>query len=123
MKFIHAVIYDKTEYENLREYGVDFENWDEITDGDYVVHCLYDVENEKILIHEDNTHQPVETIIETFLEGIEYGNSINVGGIMIPNKTNEVTKAYIIVNKDQSSYSSDAVRPHFINKTYVEVED
>ena len=123
MKFIHAVVFDKTEYENLREYGVDFESWGEITDGDYIVHCLYDVENEKILVQEDNTHQPVETIIETFLKGIEYGNSINVGGIMIPNEANEVTKAYIIVNKDQSSYSSDAVRPHFINKTYVEVED
>ena len=120
MKFIHAVVFDKTEYDNLREYGVDFENWDDITEGDYIVHCLYDVENEKILIHEDNTHQPVETIIESFLEGIEYGNSINVGGVMIPNK---VQKAYIVVNKDQSPYSSETVRPHFINKTYVEVED
>ena len=123
MKFIHAIVFDKTEYENLREYGVDFESWGDITEGDYIVHCLYDVDNEKILVQEDNTHQPVETIIETFLKGIEYGNSINVGGIMIPNEANEVTKAYIIVNKDQSSYSSDAVRPHFINKTYVEVED
>lgn len=123
MKFIHAVVYDRTEYENLREYGVDFESWGDITEGDYIVHCLYDIDNEKILVQEDNTHQPVETIIETFLKGIEYGNSINVGGIMIPNEANEVTKAYIIVNKDQSSYSSDAVRPHFINKTYVEVED
>lgn len=123
MKFIHAIVFDKTEYENLREYGVDFESWGDITEGDYIVHCLYDVDNEKILVQEDNTHQPVETIIETFLKGIEYGNSINVGGIMIPNEANEVIKAYIIVNKDQSSYSSDAVRPHFINKTYVEVED
>ena len=123
MKFIHAVVFDKTEYDNLREYGVDFENWDDITEGDYIVHCLYDVENEKILIHEDNTHQPVEAIIEAFLEGIEYGNSTNVGGIMIPNEINKVQKAYIVVNSDQSPYSSEAVRPHFINKTYVEVED
>lgn len=123
MKFIHAVVYDRTEYEELCEYGVDFESWDDITEGDYIVHCLYDVDNEKILIHEDNTHQPVETMIENFLDGIEYGNSTNVGGLMIPNEANEVIKAYIIVNKDQSSYNSDAVLPHFINKTYVEVED
>ena len=123
MKFIHAVVFDKTEYDNLREYGVDFENWDDITEGDYIVHCLYDVENEKVLVHEDNIHQPVETIIENFLEGIEYGNSTNVGGVMIPNEINKVQKAYIVVNSDQSPYSSEAVRPHFINKTYVEVED
>lgn len=123
MKFIHAIVFDKTEYDNLREYGVDFENWDDITEGDYIVHCLYDVENEKVLVHEDNTHQPVETIIESFLEGIEYGNSTDVGGLMIPNEINKVQKAYIVVNSDQSPYSSEAVRPHFINKTYVEVED
>lgn len=121
MKFIHAVVLDKSEYDELKEYGMD--NWDDICSGDYIVHCLYSIDNQKILIHEDNTHQPVETMIENFLDGIEYGNSINVGGLMIPNEANEVTKAYIIVNKDQSSYNSDVVLPHFINKTYVEVED
>ena len=120
MKFIHAVIFDVDEFNNG---NYNTEDWGDLCDGDYVVHCLYDVENEKILIHEDNIHQPVETMIENFLDGIEYGNSINVGGLMIPNEVNEVIKAYIIVNKDQSSYNPNAVLPHFINKTYVEVED
>ena len=122
MKFIHAVIYDKSEYDELKEYGVDFENWDDITEGDYIVHCLYDVDNETILFHEDNTHKPVEAMIENFLDGIEYGNSINVGGIMIPNEANEVTKAYIVVDNGLS-YRSDAVGLCLVEGAYVEVED
>ena len=122
MKFIHAVIYDKTEYDNLREYGVDFENWDDITEGDYIVHCLYDVENEKVLIHKDNTHQPVEIMIKNFLDGIEYANAINVGGLMIPNEINEVIKAYIVVDNGLS-YDKEAVTLCLVEGAYVEVED
>ena len=121
MKFIHAVVYDKTEYDNLREYGVDFESWDDLTEGDYIVHCLYDVENEQILIHEDNTHQPVEAMIENFLDGIKYANSTNVGGLMIPNEEIEVAKAYIVVDNGLS-YSSDAVGLCLVEGNYVEVE-
>ena len=122
MKFIHAVVFDKSEYDELKEYGVDFENWDDITEGDYIVHCLYDVENEKVLIHEDNTHQPVETMIENFLDGIEYANAINVGGLMIPNEINEVTKAYIVVDNGLS-YNKEAVTLCLVEGVYVEVEN
>lgn len=122
MKFIHAVVFDKTEYDELYEYGVDFENWDDITAGDYIVHCLYDVENEKILIHEDNTHQPVETMIENFLDGIEYANAINVGGLMIPSEINEVTKAYIVVDNGLS-YNKEAVTLCLTEGNYVEVKN
>ena len=117
MKFIHAVIFDVDEFNN----GLyNTEDWGDLTDGDYVVHCLYDVENEMVLIHEDNCHAPVETMIENFLGGIEYANSINVGGIMISNEEVEVTKAYIVVDNGLS-YNREAVSLCLIEENYVEV--
>ena len=101
MKFIHAVVYDVTEYENLREHKVNLWNWDELTEGDYIIHCLYDVNNEQVLIHEDNIHQPVEIMIENFLNGVKYANSTNEKII--------VKKGGIIVKKSKSPYDSKAV--------------
>jgi hypothetical protein len=119
MKFIHAVVYTQDEM----KYGdYDTGSWDDLCDGDYVVHCLYDVDNETILIHEDNTHKPVETMIENFLDGIEYANSTNVGGIMIPNEEIEVIKAYIVVDNGLS-YRTDAVGLCLVEGNYVEVKD
>lgn len=109
MKFIHAVIYDIIEYKELCEYGRDFESWGDITDGDYIVHCLYDVDNERIIIHEDNTHASVETMIESFLDGIRFA-----GGEV------EVTKAYLVVN-DGCSYDSITVKEKLIAGNYGEV--
>ena len=122
MKFIHAVIFDVNEYNELKEYGVDFENWDDFCDGDYIVHCLYSVDNEQVIIHEDNTHQPVETMIENFLDGVEYANAVDVGGMMIPNEINEVTKAYIVVDNGLS-YDKDAATLCLVEGAYVEVKD
>lgn len=119
MKFIHAVVFDVDEFNNG---NYNTEDWGDLCDGDYVVHCLYDVDNETILIHEDNTHQPVETIIKNFLGGIEYANSTNVGGMMIPNEEIEVIKAYIVVDSGLS-YRSDAVGLCLVEGNYVEVED
>ena len=75
-----------------------------------------------VLIHEDNCHAPVETMIENFLDGIEYANSINVGGIMIPNEINEVTKAYIVVDNGLS-YDKEAATLCLVEGAYVEVKD
>ena len=119
MKFIHTVIFDKDEFENG---NYNTEDWGDLCDGDYVVHCLYDVENETILIHEDNTHQPVETMIENFLNGIEYANSTNVGGMIIPNEEVEVQKAYIIVDNGLS-YDLEAATLCLVEGAYVEVND
>ncbi len=119
MKFIHAVIFDVDEFNNG---NYNTEDWDDLCDGDYVVHCLYDVKNEKVLIHEDNTHQPVETMIENFLDGIEYANAINVGGLMIPNEINEVVKAYIVVDNGLS-YDKEAATLCLVEGAYVEVKD
>ena len=119
MKFIHAVIFDVDEFNNG---NYNTEDWGDLCDGDYVVHCLYDVENEMVLIHEDNCHAPVETMIENFLDGIEYANAINVGGIMIPNETNEVVKAYIVVDNGLS-YDKEAATLCLVEGAYVEVKD
>ena len=122
MKFIHAVIFDKSEYNELKEYGVDFENWDDITGGDYIVHCLYSVDNEQVIIHEDNTHQPVVTMIDSFLGGVVFANSTDVGGIMIPNEEIEIINAYIVVDNGLS-YDQEAVTLCLVEGAYVEVND
>ena len=111
MKFIHAVVYDRTEYENLREYGVDFESWGDITDGDYIVHCLYDCDKQIVLMLEDDTHNPVCAQISSFYAGIKHcGYEV------------EVTKAYVVVDNGLS-YSEEAVGLCLVKGKYVEVED
>jgi hypothetical protein len=119
MKFIHAVVFDVDEFNNG---NYNTEDWGDLCDGDYVVHCLYDVDNETILVHEDNTHKPVETIIETFLEGVKYRDAVNVGGLMVDNSDIEVINAYIVVDNGLS-YRSDAVGLCLVEGNYVEVND
>ena len=117
MKFIHAVVFDVDEFNNGNYNTGD---WSDLCDGDYVVHCLYNVDNEDIIIHEDNCHAPVETIIETFLEGVRYRDAVNVGGLIVDNSDVEVTKAFIIVDNG-CSYDSAAVREKLITENYGEV--
>ena len=117
MKFIHAIVFDKDEFENG---CYDTGDWGDLCDGDYVVHCLYSVENENIIIHEDNCHHPVETMIENFLDGVRYANSTNVGGLMIDNSEVEVTKAFVIVDNG-CSYNATAVKEKLILGNYGEV--
>ena len=122
MKFVHAVIFDKDEYKYLCELGVDFKSWESFTDGDYVVHCLYAVEDQQIIFHEDNTHAPIETMIGSFFTGYVFANSTNVGGLMIPNEGLEVdiTRAYIVVDNG-CVYSHTAVSKCLMEGDYVEV--
>ena len=117
MKFIHAVVFDKDEFNNgLYDTG----SWDNLTEGDYVVHCLYDVDNEFIIIHEDNCHAPVEAMIETFLEGFEYTNAVHVDGMLIKQDIAKVTKAFVVVDNG-CSYGSAAVKEKLIAGNYGEV--
>ena len=106
MKFIHAVIFDVDEFNNS---NYNTEDWGDLCDGDYVVHCLYDVENENIVIHEDNTHAPVETMIETFLDGVRF-------------VCDEVTvkRVYIVVDNGLS-YDREAATLCLVEGAYVEV--
>ena len=115
MKFIHAIVMDTDEFNALEEH-----TWDYLSDGDYIVHCLYSVDNEHIIFLEDNTHQPIETQIETFLEGVRYRDAVNVGGLMVDNSDIEVTYAYIVVDNGLS-YNAEAVGLCLVEGAYVEV--
>ena len=104
MKFIHAIVMDTDEFNALEEH-----TWDYLSDGDYIVHCLYSIDNEEVLILEDNTHQPVEIMIENFYEGIEF-----TGRDVVE------TKAYIVVDNGLS-YNAEAVGLCLVEGAYVEV--
>jgi hypothetical protein len=108
MKFIHAVIFDVDEFNNG---NYNTEDWGDLCDGDYVVHCLYSIDNEEILIHEDNTHQPVETMIENFLQGVEFCGHDAI-----------VTNAYIVVDVGLA-YDEEATLLCLVEGAYVEVKD
>ena len=108
MKFIHAVIFDTDEFNN-GHYNT--EDWRDLCDGDYVVHCLYCEDSEEILVHEDNTHQPVEAMIESFVNGVNYMCDCAI-----------VTKAYIVVDNGLS-YDKEAVGLCLVEGNYVEVKD
>ena len=118
MKFIHAVVFDKTDFENS---NYNTSSWDDLTSADYTVHCLYNVDNEDIVIIEDNMHTPVETMIENFLDGVRYAGSVNVGGLIVVNSDVEVINAYIVVD-DGLSYRIDAVGLCLVEGNYVEVK-
>ena len=115
MKFIHAIVMDTDEFNALEEH-----TWDYLSDGDYIVHCLYDVDNEHIIFLEDNTHQPIVAHIETFLEGVRYRDAVSVGGLMVDNSDIEVTYAYIVVDNGLS-YDAEAVGLCLVEGNYVEV--
>lgn len=78
--FIHAIIFDEREWIN---FGKDIHSFEDASDGDYVVHMLYDLDNEEVIIHEDNTHAPVGTMIEYYLAGVQScGFDINIENIV-----------------------------------------
>ena len=106
MKFIHAVIFDVDEFNNG---NYDTGNWRGLTSGDYVVHCLYCVDTEDIVILEDNCHAPVENMIDSFIDGVNYMCDCAI-----------VTKAYIVVDNGLS-YDRKAATLCLVEGAYVEV--
>ena len=78
--FTHAIIFNEREW---ADFGKDIHSFDDACDGDYVVHMLYDLDSETVIIHEDNTHAPVETMIEYYLTGVRScGFDINIENIV-----------------------------------------
>ena len=59
-------------------------------------------------------------MIESFLNGVEYANSTDVGGLMISNETIEVINAYIVVDNGLS-YDREAATLCLVEGAYVEV--
>ena len=106
MKFIHAVIFDVDEFNN----GLyNTEDWGDLTDGDYVVHCLFCETTEDLIVLEDNIHAPVEQTISSFLDGVRYVYDEVI-----------VKKAYIIVDNGLS-YDKEAATLCLVEGAYVEV--
>ena len=106
MKFIHAVIFDVDEFNN-GHYNT--EDWGDLCDGDYVVHCLYCADTEDVIILEDNCHASVENMIDSFIDGVRYMCDCAI-----------VTKAYIVVDNGLS-YDKEAVTLCLVEGAYVEV--
>ena len=118
MKFIHAVVLTEEEMENGH---YDTGDWGDLTDGDYVVHCLYSVDNEQIIFLEDNGHQPIVTIIESFLDGVRYAGSMDCGGLLIDCSEIKVTKAFVVVDNDKQKYTGIGVKEKLTQGNYGEV--
>lgn len=119
MKFIHAIVYTQ---DDMKYGDYDTGSWDNLNNGDYIVHCLYSVDNEQVIILEDNCHASVENMIDSFLDGVIFANSTNVGGLMILNEKIEVIKALVIVDNGLS-YNQEAVGLCFAEGKYTEVKD
>lgn len=107
MKFIHAVVLTEEEMKNGY---YDTGDWGDLTDGDYVVHCLYSVDNEEVVILEDNTHAPVGEYIENFIEGMEYAGAEVY-----------VNKGFVVMGSNEDPYYTGDVEAHFKNGNYGEV--
>lgn len=108
MKFIHAVVFNVDEAKQISKEN--FNNWNELTDGDYIVHCLYSVDTAEILYLEDNIHSHIENDIENFYRGIEFCGYDDI----------EETRAYIIVDNGLS-YNEEAIGLCLSEENYVEV--
>ena len=107
MKFIHAVVLN---YDQCVNGDYDVANWDDLCDGDYVVHALYSVDNEEVLMLNDNCHSSIESDIESFLEGIEFCGHDAI-----------VDRACVLMERDEDAYNEYAVKVHLDNREYVEV--
>ena len=118
MKFIHAVVLTEEEIENGY---YDTGDWGSLTDGDYVVHCLYSVDNEQIIFLKDDGHHPIVSIIESFLDGVRYAGSVDCGGLLIDCSETEVTKAFVVVDSDNHKYNGISVGEKLIRGNYGEV--
>jgi hypothetical protein len=107
MKFIHAVVFTESEF---NEGNYDTGDWRDLTEGDYVVHCLYSVDNKEVLFAEDNTHAPVESNMDAFFFGLEFAGHEAV-----------VDRAIVIVKDNESPYTIETLEEYFLNCRYTEV--
>lgn len=106
MEFIHAVVFSVNEF-NIGNYNTD--DWDDLCNGDYVVHGLFCKDNENLILLEDNTHAPVEQIISSFLDGVRFVHDEVI-----------VKKAFIVVDNGLS-YDKEAVTLCLVENAYKEV--
>lgn len=86
VNFIHAIVLTEEEY----EYYKNETHFRDCCDGDYVVHCLVNTNARQIVMRDDNTHQPIEEMIDNFLYGFNYYGdrpyTLTYGLYIVPNK-------------------------------------
>lgn len=72
--FIWGIICAKQEIQDAEK--VDgYVNYYNMNEGDYILNGLYDITdpaNPITVFHEDNTHSPIESMINNFFKGIDY---------------------------------------------------
>ena len=68
-------------------------------DGDYIVHMLFDVESDRIIFHNDNTHDDPYRFLDGFKAGIKVmGDEVCL------------TKIVLGMNENESAYCASDVR-------------
>ena len=73
MTFMKTVCIDERVWDN------ETYDYDDITNGDYVVFALWDITDEnnpKLILCDDNTHTCIEDMIAAFLDGVRYNVDI-----------------------------------------------
>lgn len=89
INLIHAIVFTEDEY----EYYKDEKYFCDCASGDYIVHCLVDVDKKHCITRNDNTHSDIESEIRSFIDGLEYaGYEVNVkyGLYIVPNNPYEI---------------------------------
>lgn len=104
MKFIHAIVFTPDEISN----EILPTDWDEICSGDYIVHALYSVDQDRIIMLDDNCHSSIEADIDSFFSGIYFATK----------QEPQVTKCYVVAD---DPYSSTQVAEKLRNLDFMEV--
>jgi hypothetical protein len=87
VNLLHAIILNADLYDE----GMTF---DEASDGDYVVHAIYDLEGEGCIFHDDNIHNDPYK----FLEGVEEGVKLTGANL-------DIDEVVVFLNEDENEYN------------------
>ena len=89
INLIHAIVFTEEEY----EYYKDEKYFCDCACGDYIVHCLVDVDKKHCITRNDNIHSDIESEIRSFVDGLEYAGyevDIKYGLYIVPNNPYEI---------------------------------
>lgn len=74
---IHGIILTKED--GYTEDDIQITFFEDLCWGDYITHRLVDRKDNSVIFENDNVHQPIETIIDSFIVGLVYGgNSVEI---------------------------------------------
>ena len=74
---IHGIVL--VEEDGYTEDDIQITFFEDLCWGDYITHRLVDRKDNSAIFDCDNVHQPIETMINSFIEGLVYGgNSVEV---------------------------------------------